>query len=372
MGEVFGRFFPSLKGDSKYTSTKLLTTNGYGIIVVEQAVDVAGAVALFKTSVEVARAKHHGLRLVSFDVEWEYDPAAIRAGTGDTSQKPTLAQYGTDGLVLLVRLCSFDEVPSLIKAFHENDDYHFLGHTVVGDLTKMVKHFGCKMPTNVIDIVPMAKARVAATNTGRWRLADITDIVLKKRLLKTPALRNSFFNQPGVPLTHDQQTYAAADVIAPYEIYHQLMLTTTLEQQLEDDIADMLGEASDEDVDVGTNGAASDGAESEFKSADLNGIPFWSAVGSGSGGVCDDVDVVDTTASDDPDVDLVIKPHPSQADVFHVEQNAAIAFTTTNSWSPIMLKMLSELLLVSDPVVTERVVEYLVIERRRKRTFMHS
>ena len=340
MQRTFGSHFQSLQGESKYKSRRWLKVpDDVLVTVVNSRSQAAAGVAVLRAGLAASPGQ-----VMAFDIEWEHDKAAALAGT-PVSDRPTVVQYHAGSHVVIVHVAAFPDavgLPAAFKELHADPSITWVGSRLKGDFKRCNDWFGAEIPGAVVCVGAMAKKRLT-TASKKYGLEHLVDEVLNKKLLKDDDIRCSFTNS-GSALTPDQVTYAALDVIAPMRVYRELQGVPTLSQQtaisapVPEEIP-MLVDSDDEDAET----------DSEYYSlGEGESDQYWSG---SDGGTTDN-------SSDDGDT-TPITPSASLKDIFHILQNASIAFTTTNTLSPVFLHMLSETLLVPCPDQRRRVLEYL-------------
>jgi hypothetical protein len=88
--------------------------------------------------------------------------------------------------------------------------------------------------------------------------------------------------------------------------------------------------------------------------------PDWIAAGLQAAGL------VEGLVSDLQESGIKLSHH--QKDCFHIELTLSLAFGTTNTWSPIFLKCVADVLLVLDPSVKQKVWRYLTRQHEKAGT----
>lgn len=356
MQRTFGSHFQSLQGESKYKSRRWLKVPADVLVTVVNSRSQASAgAAVLRTGLKASPGQ-----VMAFDIEWEHNKAAALAGT-PVSDRPTVVQYHAGSHVVIVHVAAFPDavgLPAAFKELHADPSITWVGSRAKGDFKRCNDWFGAEIPGAVVCVGAMAKKRLT-TASKKYGLEHLVDEVLKKKLLKDDDIRCSFTNS-GSALTPDQVTYAALDVIAPMRVYRELQGVPTFSELAEQmpapatatpapvsaasgedsrGMPPMLVDSDDEDT------------ESETEYYSLGESDHYYSGSEDNGGTSDN-------SSDDGDTSP-ITPSASLKDIFHILQNAAIAFTTTNTLSPVFLHMLSETLLVPCPDQRRRVLEYL-------------
>ena len=296
------------KANYKYRGAEPLIIDGS----VNASVYAAGAAQKLREVAIATAAQTGGRPSVGWDIEWEFVLSELLDGIGDTSHTPTAtgisAGVGEDAVVVIIlhTALGFSPVPAAIKELLVDPTVDKIGYSAGNDKKNYRTHFGFE-PTPIIDAYVCVQKAEIPTNGGKFGLEHTVPALLGKKMLKDD-VRSSFRNNM-LSLTKKQITYLAADAQAHLEVYVAVLEVGSIDDMERGQLLDQLRH--------------------------------------------------------DPAAEtMVVTPSCFQMDLFHLLQEIGIAFGTSNTWSPLFLKTVSETLKYIEPQCRAELQDYL--QRRAK------
>ena len=134
-------------------------------------------------------------------------------------------------------MAGLSRLPDRLHAFLADSRYTFVGRAVAADVKKISKDFSAAtlaVHVRCEDLGVMARKR-GVVNSGTAGLEKLVEMTLQKRLSKAPAVRLSKWSR--MPLSSEQEEYAALDAILSLEVYCRLQKMPDLAARLSPDEA---------------------------------------------------------------------------------------------------------------------------------------
>ncbi|KAF7279054.1 hypothetical protein GWI33_007689 [Rhynchophorus ferrugineus] len=154
--------------------------------------------------------------VVGFDMEWSF---SFQTGPGKTA----LIQISPNlNICHLLHIFQLKNVPKGLVQFLQHPKVRLTGVNIKNDVRKLSRDFkgfdGEKLVNNCIDSGVMANTILPVTQ--RWSMEKLVDYVLKMKINKDKKVRMSKWHV--LPLTQEQQIYAAIDSFASLLLYQEL------------------------------------------------------------------------------------------------------------------------------------------------------
>jgi hypothetical protein len=320
-------------------------------------------------------------------------------------------------MVVIVHMAKMDSLPSPFADILTDDTITKVGYNVAGDCARIKKFFDVDTHPSTC-VLRLAKQKMPKPDTGRWDLGDVCDSVLGKKMRKDEVLRTSFVADQATRLSTDQRQYLAVDCAVPLLLYREFSKAPNISDSVAHNVqvaaaaavasafsqsSDASDATADDDDDSASVVAAVDAAVDDDSAvaaaAHDDSAPDVSAqeeiedffAGLSDEALLDvDLDAISAGANHhDPDAiretlkealtaamhkhglgsmeeEEGIKISHHQKDTFHALQQLSDAFGTSNSWSPLFIKCVAEVLLVDDPNCKRNVLQYLQSQHEKR------